>query len=47
MFGVCVSKQKIAYLPIKEKSEKRKNDMVMVKGGTLWRIIQTSPHPTT
>jgi hypothetical protein len=39
MSEVCPSKLKITYLPTKEESKERKVAMVVVKNGTLWKIV--------
>ena len=39
------SKFKISSSPIKEMSKERKDAMDAVSWGTLWKFVQTSPHP--
>ena len=45
MSRVCPSKFKISSSPIKEMSKERKDAMDAVSWGTLWKFVQTSPHP--
>jgi len=45
MNRVCPSKFKISFSPIKEMSKEREDAMDEVSWGTLWKFVQTSPHP--
>ena len=45
MSRVCPSKFKISSSPIKEMSKERKDAMDAVSWGTLWKFVQTNPHP--
>ena len=45
MSRVCPSKFKISSSPIKEISKERKDAMDAASWGTLWKFVQTSPHP--
>ena len=45
MSRVCPSKFKILFSPIKKISKGRKDAMDAASWGTLWKFVQTSPHP--
>ena len=45
MSRVCPFKFKISSSPIKEMSKERKDAMDVASQGTLWKFVQTSPHP--
>ena len=45
MSRVCPSKSKTLFSPIKETSKEREDAMDVARWGTLWKFVQTSPHP--
>jgi hypothetical protein len=43
---VCPSQLKISCLPTKEEGKEGMDALVTVERGTLWRIVETRPHPS-